>query len=53
MGDFTFNVGMMSSLRDAVGKCLAELGGKYQNMVVITADVDTSSRIGAFTETIR
>ena len=41
---------VMTSLRDAVGKCLAELGGKYDNMLVVTADVDTSSRIQAFQE---
>jgi len=51
MAGMTFNVGMMSSLRDAVGNCLVELGEKYENMVVITADVDTSSRVGGFKET--
>ena len=39
-----------TSLRDAVGKCLADLGKKYENLVVITADVDTSSRVQAFRE---
>ena len=29
---------------------LAELGKKYDNMLVMTADVDTSSRIQAFKE---
>ena len=41
---------VMTSLRDAVGKCLVELGSKYDNMLVVTADVDTSSRIQAFQE---
>ncbi len=50
MAGFTFNMGMMTSLRDAVGKCLADLGDKYDNMIILTADVDTSSRIQAFKE---
>ena len=50
MAGMTFNIGMMSSLRDAVGNCLVELGEKYENMIVITADVDTSSRVGGFKE---
>lgn len=50
MAGFTFNMEMMVSLRDAVGNCLAELGDKYDNLVIITADVDTSSRIHAFKE---
>ena len=31
-----------------MGNCLADLGEKYENMLVLTADVDTSSRIQAF-----
>ena len=51
MGGMTLNIyHVMTSLRDAVGKCLADLGGKYDNMLVVTADVDTSSRIQAFQE---
>ena len=51
MGGMTVSVGaMMTSLRDAVGKSLADLGKKYDNMIVITADVDISSRIQAFKE---
>ena len=50
MSGMTLNMSMMTSLRDAVGNNLAELGKKYDNMVVITADVDTSSRIQAFKE---
>lgn len=46
----TLSVGQLMSARDAVGKCLGELGGKYKNMVVITADVDVSSRISSFKE---
>lgn len=46
----TLSVGQLMSARDAVGKCLGELGDKYNNMVVITADVDISSRISAFKE---
>ena len=43
--NMTLNMAMMTSARDAVGKCLATLGGEYDNMLVLTADVDTSSRI--------
>ena len=43
--NMTLNMTMMTSARDAVGKCLATLGGEYDNMLVLTADVDTSSRI--------
>lgn len=46
----TLSVGQIMSARDAVGKCLGELGDKYSNMVVITADVDVSSRISTFKE---
>ena len=48
--NMTLNMTMMTSARDAVGKCLATLGGEYDNMLVLTADVDTSSRIQAFKE---
>lgn len=48
--NMTLNMAMMTSARDAVGKCLATLGGEYDNMLVLTADVDTSSRIQAFKE---
>ena len=50
--NMTLNMTMMTSARDAVGKCLATLGGEYDNMLVLTADVDTSSRIQAFKENI-
>ena len=40
MSGMTLNMEVMTSLRDAVGKCLAELGKKYDNMLVMTADVD-------------
>lgn len=50
MSGMTLNMEVMTSLRDAVGKCLAELGKKYDNMLAMTADVDTSSRIQAFKE---
>lgn len=43
--NMTLNMTIMTSARDAVGKCLATLGGEYDNMLVLTADVDTSSRI--------
>ena len=46
----TLNIGQLMSARDAVGICLGELGDKYDKMVVITADVDVSSRISAFKE---
>lgn len=46
----TLTVGQLMSARDAVGICLGELGDKYDKMIVITADVDTSSRIGVFKE---
>ena len=48
--NMTLNMAMMTSARDAVGKCLATLGGEYDNMLVLTADIDTSSRIQAFKE---
>ena len=48
--NMTLNMTIMTSARDAVGKCLATLGGEYDNMLVLTADVDTSSRIQAFKE---
>lgn len=41
--NMTLNMTMMTSARDAVGKCLATLGGEYDNMLVLTADVDTSA----------
>ena len=50
MSGITLNMTAYTSLRDAVGKCLADLGGKYPDMLVLTADVDTSSRIQAFKE---
>lgn len=46
----TINIQQAFSLRDAVGRCLGELGAKYDNMVVLTADVDVSSRIQVFKE---
>ena len=48
MAGFTFNVGAMISARDAVGKCLVELGEKYPTMLTVTADVDASSRVFEF-----
>ena len=48
--NMTLNMTFMTSARDAVGKCLAELGDKHDDMLVLTADVDTSSRIQAFKE---
>ena len=32
--NMTLNMAMMTSARDAVGKCLATLGGEYDNMLV-------------------
>ena len=34
--NMTLNMAMMTSARDAVGKCLATLGGEYDNMLVLT-----------------
>jgi transketolase len=48
--NLTINMEAFASLRDAVGNCLGALGEKYPNMVVVTADVDTSSRIISFKE---
>ncbi len=48
--NITLNVAQAFSLRDAVGKCLGDLGAKYANMLVLTADVDVSSRIQVFKE---
>ncbi|HHX37080.1 MAG TPA: transketolase family protein [Clostridiaceae bacterium] len=50
MSGATINMVAFTSLRDAVGKYLADLGDKYDDMLVLTADVDTSSRIQAFKE---
>ncbi len=50
MSGVTLNMVAYTSLRDAVGNCLADLGKEYDNMLVLTADVDTSSRIQAFKE---
>lgn len=41
---------VMTSLRDEVGNYLTEMGGKYENMVAVTADVASSSRLTAFIE---
>lgn len=48
MSGATLNMTMLTSMRDMVGKSLAELGKKYPEMIVMTADVDTSSRIQGF-----
>ena len=34
--NMTLNMTIMTSARDAVGKCLATLGGEYDNMLVLT-----------------
>ncbi|MDR1432491.1 MAG: hypothetical protein LBI99_10295 [Propionibacteriaceae bacterium] len=46
--DFTFNMEVLSSLRDAVGECIVELGRENPKMVVVVADVATSSRVNPF-----
>ena len=48
--EYTLSIQDLMSARDAVGKCLGDLGDKYPNMIVISADVDVSSRIGEFKE---
>jgi transketolase len=50
MGGITFNMEVMIAMRDVVGNHLVELGDRYPNMIVATADVDTSSRVIAFKE---
>lgn len=51
--NMTLNIAQLFSLRDAVGKCLGDLGERYDNMLVLTADVDVSSRIQVFKEKYR
>ncbi len=46
--DTTLNMSAWASLRDMVGKCLVSLGERYPDMVIVSADVDTSSRVGGF-----
>lgn len=48
MAGMTINVADLFSLRDAVGACMESLGEQYPNMIVCSADVDVSSRIGGF-----
>lgn len=50
MSGMTISITDLFSLRDAVGTCLGDLGDRYDNMLVLTADVDVSSRIGVFRE---
>lgn len=47
-GDVTFNMLAFSTLRDAVGNCMVDMGTLNPNMVVAVADVATSSRVNGF-----
>lgn len=48
MGDFYTNMELYYPMRDAVGKAMEEIGDKYPDMVILTADIDTSARVKAF-----
>ncbi len=52
MGDTTLDVREFYAiaLRDVVGKHIMDMGSRYPDMVVLTADVATSSRINEFVE---
>jgi len=50
MADYTFHMGDWAALRDAVGNHMPTMGERYPKMVVLTADVATSSRIQGFTQ---
>ncbi len=47
MGEVTMDVRHLFNvvLRDVVGKHMAAMGERYPNMLVMTADVSTSSRV--------
>lgn len=47
---FDINAAFFTTARDAVGNCLAALGEKYEKMLVVTPDLDTTSRVQAFQE---
>lgn len=48
--ELTVNMSAMVAMRDVVGKTMADLGEKYPQMVLVSADVDTSSRVQGFVE---
>lgn len=48
MAGMTINISDIFSLRDAVGACLESLGEQYPKMIICSADVDVSSRVGGF-----
>jgi transketolase len=50
MGEMTFNMGRLATLRDVVGKHMENMGKRYPKMIVLTADVSTSSRVNGFIE---
>ncbi|HVI42129.1 MAG TPA: hypothetical protein VM577_15865, partial [Anaerovoracaceae bacterium] len=50
MGDITFNMQALAAMRDVVGKHMEDMGSRYPNMIVVTADVATSSRVNGFIE---
>jgi len=50
MGDITFNMQALAAMRDVVGKHMEDMGCRYPNMIVVTADVATSSRVNGFIE---
>lgn len=41
----TFNMNAIATLRDQVGNAMEQLGKEHPKMVVVTEDVDTSSRV--------
>ncbi|MBQ1448327.1 MAG: hypothetical protein IIZ11_03190 [Erysipelotrichaceae bacterium] len=50
MAGMTLNINQLLAMRDAVGKCIADMGDKHPEMAVVTADVAASSRIQGFVE---
>lgn len=50
MGEMTLNIHDVTSIRDAVGKYITNMGDLHKEMVVVTADVAISSRVNGFVE---
>lgn len=50
MTDMTFNMTVLSTLRDAVGNCMAEMGRRNPKMIITVADMATSSRVNPFVQ---
>ena len=46
----TVNMSAQVAMREIVGNTMADMGGRYPQMVLVSADVDTSSRVQGFVE---